>query len=528
MSGRASALVFPIGRRHSHPMAATGTEPLRLDMRGITKMFPGTVACEQIDFDLRHGEIHALVGQNGAGKSTLIKVLAGIHSRDAGEILVEGTSVEHLTPRVAHDLGMRFIHQELNLVPQFNVAENIVLGDPYPIRRPSRLISWPRLNRHVGEILDDLGISIDPRRSVQSLSVAEQWMVAIARALYSHGRILVMDEPTSSLAREDVQELFELVRSLAAKGTSVIYISHRLEEIFELCSRVTILKDGRKVATTDVAMLDLSELVRLMVGGRPQELYPTVEEGRPLGEVALEVEGLTSADGRLTDLSFRIRSREVLGVTGLLGAGHNELADLLFGVGGTPALGRILLDGRTYQPRSARRAIGRGIGLVPAERRSQGVVGEMRLWENIILAHLQRFLIDPVTRVVHRRRARKAATEQVRALQIVATNLEQEVQYLSGGNQQKVVLAKWLLRQPRLLVLSEPTRGIDVSAKAEIYGLVRRLADGGGAILFVSTEAEELAGVCDRVLVLRRGRLIANLPRQELSARRIMEACYGG
>jgi len=498
----------------------------RLEMRGITKTFPGTVACEDIDFDLRQGEIHALVGQNGAGKSTLIKVLAGIHVRDAGEILIDGEPVESLTPRVAYDLGMRFIHQELNLVPQFNVAENIVLGNPYPKRPVGGLISWRRLNRQVRGILDHLGISIDPRRSVQSLTIAEQWTVAIARALYTRGRILVMDEPTSSLARDDVQELFDLVRSLAERGTSVIYISHRLEEIFELAERVTVLKDGRKVTTAEVADLSLSELVGLMVGGRPQELYPTIDEGRAAGAVAVKIEGLNSADGRIADLSLEVRDREVLGVTGLLGAGHNELADLLFGVR-RAASGRIILDGRLYHPRTARRAIGRGVGLVPAERRSQGVVGEMRLWENIILAHLNRFLIDPISRIVHHRRARSAALEQMKALQIVATSPDQEVQYLSGGNQQKAVLAKWLLRRPRLLILSEPTRGIDVSAKAEIYALVRELADEGSAILFASTEVEELAGVCDRVLVMRAGRIAAELPRAGLSARRIMEACYG-
>ena len=509
-------------------MSTVGSEPLRIEMRGITKTFPGTIACEQIDFDLRHGEIHALVGQNGAGKSTLIKVLAGIHPRDSGDICIEGTPIDHLTPRMAHDLGMRFIHQELNLVPQFNVAENIVLGDPYPLRRATPLIAWRRLNRHVGEILENLGISINPRRSVQSLSIAEQWMVAIARALYSRGRVLVMDEPTSSLSREDVHDLFGLVRALAARGTSVIYISHRLEEIFELAERVTVLKDGRKVATADVDDLNLSELVRLMVGGRPQELYPAIEADRVLGDSILKVDDLTSADGRLANVSLQVREREVLGITGLLGAGHNELADLLFGVGGRPVGGQMLLDDRPYRPRTARLAIARGMGLVPAERRSQGVIGDMQLWENVILAHLRRFIIDPITGIVHRRRAERAAREQMQALQIVATGAEQEVQYLSGGNQQKVVLAKWLLGSPRLLIVSEPTRGIDVSAKAEIYGLVRRLADDGSGILFVSTEVEELAGVCDRVLVLRQGRQVADLSRCELSARRIMEACYGG
>jgi len=507
-------------------MTLEATRPLRLEMRGITKTFPGTIACEGIDFDLRYGEIHALVGQNGAGKSTLIKVLAGIHARDGGEILIEGSPVEHLTPRLAQDLGMRFIHQELNLVPQFNVAENIVLGNPYPRRPVSGLISWGRLNRHVGGILDHLGISIDPRRSVQSLTVAEQWTVAIARALYTQGKILVMDEPTSSLAREDVHELFDLVRSLAERGTSVIYISHRLEEIFELAERVTVLKDARKVTTANVSELSLSDLVRLMVGGKPQELYPSIDEERALGEVAIEIEGLTSGDGRVVDLSLEVRDREVLGVTGLLGAGHNELADVLFGVKPSAA-GRITLDGRSYRPTAARKAIARGVGLVPAERRSQGVVGEMRLWENIILAHLRRFLIDPVTRIVHRGRARKAASEQMKALQIVATGPDQEIQFLSGGNQQKAVLAKWLLRRPRLLILSEPTRGIDVSAKAEIYTLVRKLADEGSAILFASTEVEELAGVCDRVLVMRSGRIAEEVPRSELTAQRIMEACYG-
>jgi len=497
-------------------------------MRGITKTFPGTVACEQIDFDLRHGEIHALVGQNGAGKSTLIKVLAGIHPRDAGEVLVEGQSVDHLTPRIAHDLGMRFIHQELNLIPQFNVAENIVLGDPYPLRRLKPLIAWRNLNRHVGRVLESLGISIDPRRSVESLSVAEQWMVAIARALYSRGRILVMDEPTSSLSRDDVRDLFDLVRELTARGTSVVYISHRLEEIFELAERVTVLKDGRKVATSRVAELTLSELVHQMVGGRPQELYPQVLGDRRFGKPVLQIENLTSRGGRLADISFEVREREVLGLTGLLGAGHNELADLLFGMAGGIEAGRVLLGGESYHPRTARTAIRRGMGLVPAERRSQGVIGEMELWENVILAQLREFVLDPVTGIVRRAKAERVAHELMEALHIVATGTRQEVQYLSGGNQQKVVLGKWLLRNPRLLVLSEPTRGIDVSAKAEIYGLVRRLADDGGAILFVSTEVEELAGVCDRVVVLRNGHLSQVLPRSELSAQRIMEACYGG
>jgi len=508
-------------------MNTGGSDVLRLEMKGITKVFPGTVACERIDFDLRGGEIHALVGQNGAGKSTLIRVLAGIYPRDAGEIFIEGKPVEHLTPWIAHALGMRFIHQELNLVPQFNVAENIALGDPYPLRF-GRLIDWRRLNRHVGGVLGELGISIDPRRSVQSLSVAEQWMIAIARALYSRGRILVMDEPTSSLAREDVQELFDLVRSLVAKGTSVIYISHRLEEVFELAQRVTVLRDGHKVTTTDVGAIDLSELVRLMVGGSPQKLYPTIEEDRPVGKPVLQVDRLSRVDGRLIDLSLQVHEREVVGLTGLLGAGHNEFADSLFGVGVRFASGQVLLNGNPYEPRGARDAITRGIGLVPAERRSQGLVGEMRIWENVILAHLRHFLIDPITQIVHRREANRETLDQMRALRIVAVGPDQEVRYLSGGNQQKVVLAKWLLRRPRLLVLNEPTRGIDVSAKAEIYGLVRRLADEGSGILFVSTEAEELAGVCDRVLVLRQGRLVAEIPRRELSAQRIMEACYGG
>jgi len=509
-------------------MIADGGTAAFLDMRGITKRFPGTVACEKVDFSLRHGEIHALVGQNGAGKSTLIKVLAGIHPRDEGEILFDGHAVGHLTPRLAHELGMRFIHQELNLVPHFNVAENIVLGDPYPLRRATRLIDWGALNRHVQGILQGLGISLDPRRSVQELSVAEQWMVAIARALYSRGRVLVMDEPTSSLAREDVQELFDLVRSLAGRGTSVVYITHRLEEVFELAERVTVLKDGLHVRTAEVSSLDLRQLVSLMVGGRPQELFPDVEEERSLGECVLEAEGLSSSDGRLSDLGFELHEREVLGITGLLGAGHNELADLLFGMAGSPAAGRVLLDGMPYRPRGARRAIARGIALVPAERRQQGVVAAMQLWENVILAHLRLFLLDPVSRFIHQRRARQAAQTQMRALRIVATDSQQEVQFLSGGNQQKVVLAKWLLGDPRLLVLSEPTRGIDVSAKAEVYRIVRQLADGGSAILFVSTEAEELAGVCDRVLVLKQGRLAAELQRRELTAQRIMEACYGG
>jgi len=499
-----------------------------VDLRGITKTFPGTVALDEVDFDLRVGEIHALVGQNGAGKSTLVKILAGIYPKDSGTIAFEGQPIEHLFPRLSHALGMRFIHQELNLVPQFNVAENIVLGDPYPVRWKTRLIHWASLNRRVLQLLEDLGISIDPRRSVQELTIAEQWMVAIARALYSRGKVLVMDEPTSSLSRKEVQDLFNLVRSLAAKSTSVVYISHRLEEVFELAERITVLKDGKKVATYQVEELDLRGLVQQMVGGKPQKLFPDFEPRTEERPKVLEVHQLSTIDGRLKDVSFTIGEGEVVGLTGLLGAGQSDVAHLLFGVERVGTQGTLLLDGKPYKPRSARRAIGCGLSLVPEERRSQGLVSEMRLWENIILPSLNRFVLDPISRLINYRKSRSETRRQMELLDIRATGPNQQVRYLSGGNQQKVVLAKWLLRNPRLLIMNDPTRGIDVAAKAEIYRLVRKLAAAGSAILFISSEVDELVGVCDRVLVMRKGRLVAEFTGGELTAHRVMETCCEG
>ncbi|MCK4393710.1 sugar ABC transporter ATP-binding protein [Candidatus Bipolaricaulota bacterium] len=502
---------------------------LVIDLRSITKTFPGTVALQDVDFDLRIGEIHALVGQNGAGKSTLVKVLAGIYTRDKGEIVIGGTPVDHLTPRQSHDLGMRFIHQELNLIPQFNVAENIVLGDPYPLRGKTRFIRWQALNAHVRSLLENLGISIDPRRSVQELTVAEQWMVAIARALYSRGKILVMDEPTSSLTRKEVQELFHLVRSLAAKGTSVIYISHRLEEVFELAQRITVLKDGRKVGTFPAADVDIRKLVQLIVGGKPQDLFPAKEPWEGDRKTVLKIERLSTVDQRLQNVTLSIREGEVVGLTGLLGAGQSALADILFGTSRARFQdGSIQVDGKPYTPRSAHRAITRGIALVPEERRSQGLVTEMKLWENIILPSLGRFVLDPISRLIHYRKSLAEAKRQMALLRIQATSPHQQVRYLSGGNQQKVVLAKWLLRTPRLLILNEPTRGIDVSAKAEIYRLVRKLAASGNAIFFISTEVEELAGVCNRVLVMRKGCLVTEIRGTNLTPSKVMECCYEG
>ncbi|MCK4598597.1 sugar ABC transporter ATP-binding protein [Candidatus Bipolaricaulota bacterium] len=500
---------------------------LIMDLSGITKTFPGTVALQDVDFDLRIGEIHALVGQNGAGKSTLVKVLAGIYAKDKGKIVIGGRPIDHLTPRKSHDLGMRFIHQELNLVPQFNVAENIVLGDPYPLRKKTRFIRWQALNTHVRNLLENLGISIDPKRSVQELTVAEQWMVAIARALYSQGKVLVMDEPTSSLTRKEVQELFHLVRSLAAKGTSVIYISHRLEEVFELAQRITVLKDGRKVGTLIGADVDLSKLVQLIVGGKPQDLFPAKEPWEEEREAVLEIEGLTTVDRRLQNVTLSIREGEVVGLTGLLGAGQSALADILFGASRVRFQeGKIRVNGKSYTPRSTHRAITRGIALVPEERRSQGLVTEMKLWENIILPSLGQFVLDPISRLIHYRRSLAESKRQMALLHIQATSPHQQVRYLSGGNQQKVVLAKWLLRTPRLLILNEPTRGIDVSTKAEIYRLVRKLAASGNAILFISSEVEELAGVCNRVLIMRKGCLVTELEDTNLTPSKVMECCY--
>jgi len=500
-------------------------DDFRLQMRGIVKAFPGTMALDHVDFDLRSGEVHALVGQNGAGKSTLIRILAGIYPMDQGQILLDGKELPGLTPQTSHRLGMRFIHQELNLIPWFSVAENIVLGDRYP-KGMLRTIRWKSLFGKASKVLKKLGVDINPRKSVQELSIGQQWIVAIARALYSEGSVVVMDEPTASLSRKEVQELFQVVRSLQQSGTSIIYISHRLEEIFEIAQRVTVLKDGHRILTTEVGKTSAKELASSMIGRSLADRFPRTDRARQPGPVVLSVSGLSMED-RLHNVSFELREGEILGLAGLVGSGRTEVANALFGTQPYTS-GEIRIEGKAVRVGSPTEAIRHGVALVPEERRAQGLVLTMTVRENATLANLRRFTTAPWFPLLSRKKETKSTREMIRSLSIQTSGLGQLIEYLSGGNQQKVVLGKWLMGKSKVMIFDEPTRGIDVGSKFEIYKIVKTLAAQGVGILYISSELEELVGVCDRIMVLRHGKSVKELTSGETTVHDVLNQCYGG
>jgi ribose transport system ATP-binding protein len=485
-----------------------------MSVRGVSKEFPGVQALMGIDLDLRGGEVHAIVGENGAGKSTLMKILAGIYQPDAGSLLVDGRTVHISSPRHAMALGIGMIHQELNLAPNLSVAENIFLG-----RAPMRfgLVDWRRLDLQTRSLLDRLAIDLDGRAAVEDLSVARQQMVEIAKALSLNARVIIMDEPTSALTERETATLFRIIGRLKAEGVAVAYISHRLEEIFRVADRVTVLRDGRLVSSARVADTTPAQLISLMVGRELTALFPkeSVEVGAPV----LEVRRLSRA-GVLHDVSFVLHQREILGLAGLVGAGRTELVRAIFGVDPIDG-GEVLIDGKVVKIHGPREAIQLGLGFVTEDRKLHGLVLGMTVRENATLASLAnvgRFgFIDFA-------RERAMAADYVRQLDIRTPTVEQEVNNLSGGNQQKVVVAKWLATRPRILILDEPTRGIDVGAKAEVHALMSRLAVAGVSILMISSELPEILGMSDRILVVRQGRISAEFSRQEASQEKIMAA----
>ncbi|HEX8685214.1 MAG TPA: sugar ABC transporter ATP-binding protein, partial [Pyrinomonadaceae bacterium] len=454
-----------------------------LEMRQIRKTFPGVVALDGVDFELRRGEVHILLGENGAGKSTLMKILSGAYQKSAGGIKFGGEEVEIRNPAHAQALGISTIYQEFNLVPHLSVGENIYLGRE-PTRLPG-LIDRRAVNRRAGEVLHGLGLKLDPRRPVRGLRVAEQQMVEVAKALSLDARVLIMDEPTAALSEHEIKELFAAIRGLKAKGVSVVYISHRMEELFEIGDRVTVLRDGRSVATLDVAATDKFELIRLMVNRDLTELFP--KERAERGAEVLRVENLTTRGG-LKGVSFTLHRGEVLGIAGLLGAGRTELARAIFGLDKVEA-GTVHVKGEAKRIGSPRAAINNRIGFLTEDRKAQGLVLPLSVKENICLPSVDRFTS---LGVVNFNRERRAAERYVRELRIRTPGLDQRVAYLSGGNQQKVVLSKWLCSEAEVFIFDEPTRGVDVGAKAEIYRIIDDLAAAGKAVLMVSSEMNEL------------------------------------
>lgn len=494
--------------------------PPLLEMRGISKAFPGVQALSDVSFDLMAGEIHALVGENGAGKSTLMKILTGAISKDAGAILLHGKPVEITGPRRAIELGIAIIHQELTLIPYLTVAQNIYLGRE-PRGTAPGLVDWRSLNRQAAELMERLGLDLRPTTPVADLSIAQRQMVEVAKALSLNARIIAMDEPTSALSEREVEALFAFIRQLRSQGVGVIYISHRLAEIFELADRVTVLRDGRHIGTAPIGALDEATIISWMVGRTLGELYPKTSAPQP--EVVLKIVGLRRKT-EIQDVSFELRRGEILGLAGLVGAGRTFVARALFGADPIDA-GEIWLDGRRVHIRSPQQAIKLGIGFVPEDRKAQGLFLGMAVRHNITVA-----ILNALSRVgvVQRRRRDEVARRYVNELAIRTPGLSQRVRNLSGGNQQKVVIARWLTMNPKVLLLDEPTRGIDVGAKAEIYALMSQLAARGMGILMISSELPEILGVSDRILVMREGRLVGEFSRDEATQDAIMTVATGG
>jgi ABC-type sugar transport system ATPase subunit len=499
---------------------------LLLHMRGISKSFSGQPALAGVDFELRAGEVHILAGENGAGKSTLIKILAGVHTDYEGEIELDGRPVR---PRSTHEAarhGVSVIHQELSLIPSMSVSDNVALG-----RENTGALGQLRFRSQEEACrshLRLLGLDIDPRRRVEEHPLPVQQAIEIAKALSADARILVMDEPTSALTETEAERLFALVEGLAERGCGIVFISHKLDEIYRIGNRITVLRDGFKVGTSDAVDLSRSDLIRWMVGREITERFP--EHQASARGPRLEVEGFTVPDrsGRpkpaVDRASFQVRSGEVLGFGGLAGSGASELFQGLFGAFGGAPSGRVLLDGREYPVRTPGHAIRHGLALLTNDRKTTGLVLSMSVARNITLASLPEF--SPRL-WLEEDRERGCAERRRQELGIRAAAVDQPVASLSGGNQQKVALAKWLETEPRVLLLDEPTRGIDVGAKHEIYNLMREWKERGLAILLITSELPELLGLSDRIVVMHGGRVTAELDRSEASQERVLEAAMG-
>ncbi|HVL53053.1 MAG TPA: sugar ABC transporter ATP-binding protein [Vitreimonas sp.] len=485
-------------------------------MEGIDKRFPGVHALDDASFELLPGEVHALVGENGAGKSTLMKVLAGIYQPDDGVIRVKGAEVQVPNPRAAQELGISIIHQELNLMPHLTVAQNIFIGRE-PRGRLSFLLDDRTLNRQAAELFERLHLKLNPRTKVADLAVAQQQMVEIAKALSFNASVLIMDEPTAALTDTEIDELFRVIRDLRAHGVGTVHISHRLEELKQIADRVTVMRDGRYIATMTAAEAPIAKVINLMVGRTIYEEARTISEAADQ-EVVLEVRNLNR--GRFVrNVSFSLRRGEILGVAGLVGAGRTEVARAVFGADARDS-GEIFVHGRRVEINSPADAVREGIGYLSEDRKRYGLATGMDVETNIVLASLRRFLA-PFGRI-NTRLTRAIAERQVKSLAIKTPSIRQRVNNLSGGNQQKVIIGKWLTADTDVLIFDEPTRGIDVGAKSEIYHLLNELARQGKAIIMISSELPEVLRMSHRILVMCEGRLTGELSAAEATQERVM------
>ncbi|WP_297982545.1 sugar ABC transporter ATP-binding protein [uncultured Oscillibacter sp.] len=496
-----------------------------LEMRGICKYFPGVRALQDVDFTLREGEIHALTGENGAGKSTLIKVLTGVYPKDGGEVHIKGVedAVVIRSPQDAQNAGISTVYQEITLCPNLSVAENIFIG-----RTKGNLTNWRAMNKRTGEILGSLGIPAAPQQQLGTCSIAVQQMVAIARAVDMECKVLILDEPTSSLDDQEVQKLFGLMRDLRAKGVGIIFVTHFLEQVYEVCDRITVLRDGQLVGEYVIEDLPRVQLVSKMLGKELDDMADIKGESGGVaiskeGAPVLEAEGLCSSAG-IKPFGFSIRKGEVNGFTGLLGSGRSECVRAIFGADRVTG-GTVKMEGKSVKIKKPLDAMKQGIGYLPEDRKGDGIVGDLSVRENIILAYQ---VMKGFFRPISRAQAEAFADNYIELLEIKTASADTPIKSLSGGNQQKCILARWLLTDPKYLILDEPTRGIDIGTKIEIQKLVLRLAEKGTSVTFISSEIDEMLRTCSRLLVMRDRKLVGELTGEDLTQAKIMATIAGG
>ena len=485
-----------------------------LSMNGITKEFPGVKALDNVTIQVQRGTIHGLVGENGAGKSTLIKVLAGIYQPDAGEVVLNGQTQHFATPIEARRAGISVVHQEIKLAEPLSVAENMFLGN---IMMKGKLVDWAGMRARAREIVDDLGMDIDVNAQVSSLTVAKKQIVEIMHAINTNSQVLVMDEPSAVLTDRELEVMFRIVKQLREKGITIIYISHRLDEVFDLCDNVSILRDGQHIATLPTAEVTRKDLITMMVGREMGQEYP--KEPGKIGDTILKVEHLTR--GILKDISFEVKSGEVFGISGLVGAGRTELARAILGIDKLES-GEVYVRGKAVHYHSFSDAIHDGLCLIPEDRKLQGLVQIMSVEKNITLVNMKRIIKGGV---LSSSLETELSSDYAKKLRVSTPSMGTEVQYLSGGNQQKVVVAKWLFQESEILFLDEPTRGIDVGAKAEIYRLINQMVQEGRTVIMISSEMPELLGMCDRIMVMHEGHKKGELTQAEATQEKIMALC---
>lgn len=490
-----------------------------IEMKGIDKAFSGNKVLKGVDFSLEAGEIHALMGENGAGKSTMVKILTGIYERDAGDIHVHGAAVHYKHPKEAEEAGIAVIHQELNILPELTVAENLFLGN-----EQTSWLGWLKtkeMNERAKTALENLGLKIPVTRKAGTLSVGQQQIIEIAKALETKAKVIIMDEPTAALTGREIDTLFETIRGLQEDGVSFIYISHRMEEIFELCQRITVLRDGTYIGTERVKDLTFDDVVKMMVGREIGERFPS--NNAVPGKVKMEVKGFKK-EGIFEDISFDVKEGEILGIAGLMGAGRSEVVEAIFGYRKEDS-GTLLLDGKEVNISSPKDAIDQGLGFISEDRKSKGLVVDFTIAANLELTNLSSISSYGW---ISTKKQNQLYVSLVEKLGVRTSGPKQSAKSLSGGNQQKVVIAKWLTMQPRVLILDEPTRGVDVGAKKEIYNIMVELAQSGVAIVMISSELPEVIGMSSRVAVMYEGSLASILDKSELSEEKIMHFATGG